>query len=1141
MEFDTHASAPTKALYVNEIARLDGQTAIDWSVPNVLVPPDGNCFYIAVHRWYFAFKDAYPQTWERMHKRLKDHVRKNYHDQSASDEVKDRGVPTDVRGIGERALSVGEKAEIEKWRAIIAQFWEEKWPLLTANVTFDGSSANLGLDVDFATLRNWYDWQALRSDYYYFTPEIQKAMAVKLQQGNKRANWAKPPRVEKLWREAEKAGADAAQANKNLSRKDLGELAQYTERALRDRKLMEMRGKEEEGQQAAQDAAIEAGGWNEGQVKNYALASMRTMGVWAFGFEREAISEILGIFVYNWQFTSGNEWSDAMLYRTSGPDYGDRDALATYYDAGGDIPRMNLVQSTKHFTFQRPGKKSYDRASLLQREQFDPFTGAAVTNAPPVAPPQGQGTSDLVSREGDPLPIWERQRLAALPDPQNTSVPDGISPQERIKLLQDLRRERERKKREAERLAAGVTEAAPPSNPMKGVVPKGVPQSHNQQKGYANDRGGYDRDGDGNVYKTRGRVPYYDNDTEEAYNYTADFFTDEQIRFCQAKLKLAHESFIKHVANRKNYGKIMLMDGRLPDADARPASSVFSARQKQDNLAKAAEVMSLWAEIERANRLLTKKLWQEWSSKYAKALERGLQKSRSGSFISQASSEYELKMILSLFSSLPGLRPADMADFWYELCVWWKGFKGDLKQPWGTESGDAAKLRLGIQDWYTKERGKFRRLVATVNTFWNFMDTIRPIVEREAGDKKSPYANKIKNERQKPVDEAIEHLEKISLGTEDDARERDRTSLEQFVRYADQLLAELRKLDYPSQDLELYLKASRALLQKVTPLPSAQELYQQRMDIVKQIEEDLRTWHRLHYDTEDATTQSTYDEQLNELLILAQYVRDRWQESVDKEKTDVFKRLDELVESTIGFLQGDRSSQSAVIDTIRFLFQLYMAQREAFVAFYGEDDEDGTILANVKQLAKAMHQINAPKLQAREQERDALDRLSMAEHGIAQANANKAAVERRSATAATKQKPKAKDNQAAEAEAAAAVRQAQEEIDAALEAAERAKDEREKAEREAAAGVEAQQLAREKSVAENAAKKQRDKEELQRQQEKEAREEAERIALEKRQERLQSQEGQEGQEEQEAQEGQAQEAQDPAPMDLDPGADVPPE
>ena len=60
MEFDTHAAAPTKALYVNEkeSTRLDGQTAIDASVPNVSVPPDGKCFYIAVHRWYFAFKDA---------------------------------------------------------------------------------------------------------------------------------------------------------------------------------------------------------------------------------------------------------------------------------------------------------------------------------------------------------------------------------------------------------------------------------------------------------------------------------------------------------------------------------------------------------------------------------------------------------------------------------------------------------------------------------------------------------------------------------------------------------------------------------------------------------------------------------------------------------------------------------------------------------------------------------------------------------------------------------------------------------------------------------------------------------------------------------------------------------------------------
>ena len=48
MEFDTHAAAPTKALYVNEkeSTRLDGQTAIDASVPNVSVPPDGNCFYI---------------------------------------------------------------------------------------------------------------------------------------------------------------------------------------------------------------------------------------------------------------------------------------------------------------------------------------------------------------------------------------------------------------------------------------------------------------------------------------------------------------------------------------------------------------------------------------------------------------------------------------------------------------------------------------------------------------------------------------------------------------------------------------------------------------------------------------------------------------------------------------------------------------------------------------------------------------------------------------------------------------------------------------------------------------------------------------------------------------------------------------
>ena len=99
MEFDTHAAAPTKALYVNEkeSTRLDGQTAIDASVPNVSVPPDGNCFYIAVHRWYFAFKDAYPQTWERMHDRLTRHVRENYVNQSVPNEVKDEAVPKDVK------------------------------------------------------------------------------------------------------------------------------------------------------------------------------------------------------------------------------------------------------------------------------------------------------------------------------------------------------------------------------------------------------------------------------------------------------------------------------------------------------------------------------------------------------------------------------------------------------------------------------------------------------------------------------------------------------------------------------------------------------------------------------------------------------------------------------------------------------------------------------------------------------------------------------------------------------------------------------------------------------------------------------------------------------------------------------------
>ena len=586
------------------------------------------------------------------------------------------------------------------------------------------------------------------------------------------------------------------------------------------------------------------------------------------------------------------------------------------------------------------------------------------------------------------------------------------------------------------------------------------------------------------------RVPNYNGNSEEAYNYTLDALSPAQIIFCTTKLQLAHESFIKHVANRKNYGKIMLMRGTGQGANAGPGSSVPSARQKQDNPQKRAEVARLWKEIEGANRYLTAHLWEAWKKKYTAAWkERGTRrKSGISNALSGDFGGNELKTMLAFLFNLPALRPTNMADFWYALCEWWLGFKGTLPQPPSggkvetqptTEVGKARALRTALTEWYIRAHGNFQRLNQTVGNFWIFMDTIVRLVKDWAKRKNSPYANTLRTVRQKDVNDAIKHFEAMSEGREDESRERDRSTLQKYASYADRLLGELTNRDVDAAELKNALKQAKTLLTRTRPTwASAQELSEEFRALNGRIEAALTVWYNAQYRDGAGDDAALKDGRLRALLIIARYVRDRWKETNDKEKTDVYLALNELVESTDGFLDGIRTAETMEIDTVRYLFKLYVAQRDAFVAFFGDDDDDGAKQADVAAAAQERHKLYAPRVKAVRAAEEAMQQLEEADAQAAQAAAAAAAVNRAQATQAAEAAEAAQADQAAK-EAAAAREAAAQKAEAAKRAAKRAEE-------EVAARVAEQQKANEASRIEQAAKEQREEENRQREADKRA-------------------------------------------------------
>ena len=1099
MELDANAAAPTGARYVpltQAPSDVDGDGQVDTTVEQRKVTPDGNCLYTSIHRWYFEFREAYPGNWDIMHNRLSSWVVK--HTQVEPQNLIPNPDGTGL-GTGDESMSPSELREVEKWRDIVAAWYE-----IRANfdrIYIPATAPGVGDIEHFTSMSDYYDWKNPYYDYMYDDDDMRGAMGVDLQRmGQKRANYRREdvPQLHAAWEKTQ----EAIEARNRLQEGT-------PQRVVADD---EVRAFDQQRMKIAKEVAIQIGPWTEEQYQAYAVVSTRSVNVWATGFEPHAIAEILGIYIYDYLHHQ-NPWHRGQHSYTYGPNIAERVQLAQEHRSDGYLPRMNLLQSSNHFTYQKPGtKKTYDRAHVARVLVLNTVSNEAdfaailvgYENAPGA---QNMGLGDEGSAPGTmevpPMPLppvrppvnphLEQPGAAMTPQQQKTYL-DALNARRKAEAEAKARKQRE--------AAAAAAAAAPPQQPVPrdpSIITDGV-----VRKGWQKDYFGQDdNDGDGDggdggdeedeqCCVGKARVPNYDGNSEEAYNYTVAELSDDQIHFCTAKLQLAHESFIKHVANRKNYGKIMLMQGIGQGTDAGPGSNVPSVRQKQDNLQERAEVGRLWAEIKGTNPYLTDHLWRKWEKKYnAVIIQNASNKGpRDKSGISSYCGNFggsHLKKFIAFLFNLQGLRSTDMADFWFKLCEWWLGFKGKLPQPTSggrakpakqptTELEKARKLRYALRDWYIKEHGDFRRLNCTVQNFWSFMETIVPLVQLWAQRRNLPYASRLRDVQQKDVVDAIKHLEAISKGTQDKSRERNWSTLQKYVGDANRLFEELTGTNVDAAELDNALKQAKALLTRIRPTwASAQELYEGFQALNKQIEAALTVWYNKQYTDSTGDTAVHKNDRLKNLLIIARFVRDRWRETNDKEKTDVYLALNKLVESTDGFLDGLRTEETMEIDTIRYLFKLYVAQRDAFVAFFGDDDDDGTKQAEVEAVAQERHKLYAPRVEAVRAAKEAMQQLEEADAQAAQAAAAAAAVNRAQATQAAEA---AQADQAAKETAAAR--------EAAAQKAEAAKRAAKRAEAEVAARVAEQQKANETLRIEQAAKEQREEENRQREADKRA-------------------------------------------------------
>jgi len=231
--------------------------------------------------------------------------------------------------------------------------------------------------------------------------------------------------------------------------------------------------------------------------------------MWAYGYEADAIADVLGIFIHTWLHTAGDgNFEYATRSRAHGPRGDEAAALATAYGSGGYVPRFNLLKTRAHYSYQ----------------EIDKMRGVENNR---------QRVQDIAFVDGDPATAYPGDPNEA--GELNPAMVGGV-------ILPG------RAVRAANNGAGGSGD--PPMGGGDDGSGEPNPDCGNANACFQ----------DGRRWNTRipGRVQIRKVDPDE-WELDGDMITDAEVQYVKDRLARAHDAFFEHWASRANYGKIMLM------------------------------------------------------------------------------------------------------------------------------------------------------------------------------------------------------------------------------------------------------------------------------------------------------------------------------------------------------------------------------------------------------------------------------------------------------------------------------------------------------------------------------------------------------------------------------------------------------
>ena len=218
-----------------------------------------------------------------------------------------------------------------------------------------------------------------------------------------------------------------------------------------------------------------------------------------------------------------------------------------------------------------------------------------------------------------------------------------------------------------------------------------------------------------------GGVPVRHSDSEaDRYNYVDAFFSPYQKRFLRQKMREAHDAFVQHMANRQNYGNIMLMRSVRPDADTGADDVAYKSNWTKNTQAVLLERREQWAKLTDAKPDHHDLIWT-YFTQLSKDAKKKLRCSVDPGI------EPRLQAMIAKLFTLDAFKGDDSKAFWFNLCAWWVKYNGGRQYVDGYQKpgSEFKQLRETLLEWLVDKRDnktEQERDGRMLKTFWCFME-----------------------------------------------------------------------------------------------------------------------------------------------------------------------------------------------------------------------------------------------------------------------------------------------------------------------------------------------------------------------------------------------------------------------------------